>query len=72
MRDWITEHKAMLENLTSVQARCTELLLENRELKAKLASSLILPGWDCPDCKCFNGEAKERLENCRYCNGKRV
>jgi hypothetical protein len=29
-------HKQALENLTSVQARCTELVLENRALKDKL------------------------------------
>lgn len=29
--------KAMSENLTATQARCTELLLENRELKKRLA-----------------------------------
>ena len=33
---WVLEHpyvKALLNNLTSTQERCTELLLENRELR---------------------------------------
>ena len=29
------EYKAMLANLTETQTRCTELLLENRELREK-------------------------------------
>jgi uncharacterized protein YdcH (DUF465 family) len=33
------EYKAMLENLTSTQARCTELLEETRTLKRKLANA---------------------------------
>jgi hypothetical protein len=33
----INLEKTMLENLTHVQARCTELLLENRELKQRIA-----------------------------------
>jgi len=34
---WILrDGKAMLENLTATQKRCTELLLENRELKSKI------------------------------------
>lgn len=32
----VHNHEAILANLTTTQARCTELLLENRELKAKL------------------------------------
>jgi hypothetical protein len=31
------ELRAVYENLTNVQIRCTELLLENRELKKQLA-----------------------------------
>ena len=34
------EYKAMLDNLTSCQARCTELLLENRELKKSPTAQL--------------------------------
>lgn len=29
---------------------------------------IFLPGWDCPKCKCFNGEAKERRRACRACD----
>lgn len=31
----------------------------------------LLPGWDCPHCKCFNGDVKQRLEECRACGTKR-
>lgn len=70
----------LAENLANVQARCTELLLENRELKSQLtdtlaaaleSSGLLLPGWTCPDCRTFNGEAKERLLICRACTTPR-
>jgi hypothetical protein len=33
------DHDAMLENLTLTQARCTELLLENRELRGVSAEA---------------------------------
>jgi hypothetical protein len=29
--------------------------------------TIVLPGWDCPNCQVFNGEAKEPLDNCRHC-----
>jgi hypothetical protein len=65
----VLEHLAaqLLDNLTSTQARCTELLLENRELRA----GIILPGWHCPKCQGFNGDAKERLTSCRACEAPR-
>lgn len=49
------------DQLTSVQTRCTELLLENRELRA----GLLLPGWTCA-CGVFNGSMKS-LKECRCC-----
>lgn len=58
------ERRQLLDNLTATQARCTSLLEENRALKAKLAN-VALPGWFCPLCGCWNGEAKERLNVCR-------
>lgn len=30
--------------------------------------SLDLPGWDCPACHVFNGEAKEERFVCRACD----
>lgn len=33
------DYKAMLDNLTSTQARCTELLEENRELRRRLETT---------------------------------
>jgi hypothetical protein len=29
---------------------------------------MILPGWQCPKCQGFNGEAKEELTRCRSCD----
>lgn len=58
------ERRQLLDNLTATQARCTELVEENRALKAKLAN-VALPGWFCPMCGGWNGEAKERLDVCR-------
>jgi len=34
----ISEYDAVLENLTAVQARCTELLEENRKLKEEVVA----------------------------------
>lgn len=59
------EYQAMFDNLTATQARCTELLEENRELKR------WMPGWFCPKCAVFNGEVKEPLPVCRSCGGPR-
>ena len=30
----------------------------------------ILPGWVCPDCNGFVGEAKQRYDICYYCEGR--
>lgn len=35
------------------------------------AGGLVLPGWSCPSCGGFNGEAKEILEKCRACGTSR-
>lgn len=51
------------DNLTHTQNRCTELLEDNRRLRR----GIVLPGWHCPSCKAFNGEAKEVLIHCRAC-----
>jgi hypothetical protein len=29
--------------------------------------TIELPGWTCPSCLAFNGDAKERLAECRAC-----
>jgi hypothetical protein len=34
---------------------------------ARSLDGILLPGWDCPSCQVFNGEAKEPLECCRHC-----
>jgi hypothetical protein len=60
----------VLANLTAVQARCTELLLENRELRAREKANLT-PGWICAACMGFNGDAKEKLSACRACGAGR-
>lgn len=28
---------------------------------------ILLPGWFCPNCTAFNGDAKEFLQKCRCC-----
>jgi len=71
--DYVREHpeyKAMLENLTATQARCTELLDMYRACKREL-DSCLLPGWTCPSCKAFTGTAKEKLTKCRCCEHER-
>ena len=32
-------------------------------------TGLVLPGWTCPRCGVFNGEAKEKRTECRACTG---
>lgn len=64
------------KQLTIVQGRCTELLEEARALRARLAhfeamDGLLLPGWLCPHCKAFVGEAKQRRDECRVCGAAR-
>ena len=61
------EYKAMLENLTATQTRCSELIQENRGLRA----GLILTGWFCGACGVFSGTAKEELTACRCCGAPR-
>lgn len=56
------EMTLVYENLTATQKRCTELL---EELRRERASNLF-PGWTCA-CGVFNGEAKEKREDCRAC-----
>jgi len=62
------DYKLMLDNLTSTQARCTELLTE---VRAYRASGICLPGWRCGYCQAFNGSAREVLERCRACDAPR-
>lgn len=31
-------------------------------------TGIVLPGWDCPKCRAFNGEAKEIRLTCRACD----
>lgn len=40
----------------------------------KAPSGLLLPGWTCkkPDCRAFNGSAKEVLTHCRACDTPRL
>jgi hypothetical protein len=51
-------------NLTETQKRCTDLLSQVREYRQR---GLMLPGWNCERCGCFNGEAKEEKLACRSC-----
>lgn len=61
--------------LTSTQVRCTELLEENRSLKARIAeleNGLIIKGWKCTYCKAFVGEEKEIHLECIWCDKPRA
>ena len=33
----------------------------------QIRPGIVLPGWNCPRCKHFNGEAKEHRSECRVC-----
>jgi hypothetical protein len=45
-------------------------ILDRNAIQLRLGDN-ILPGWICKSCKAFNGDAKEKLQNCRACGGKR-
>lgn len=45
--------------------------VELQEVSRK-AEGVLLPGWVCKNCRCFNGDAKERLERCRSCDASRA
>ena len=34
--------------------------------------TIVLPGWSCPTCRAFNGEAVQRYEACRACGERRT
>jgi hypothetical protein len=40
---------------------------------AMIDDGILIPGWDCsnPDCRVFNGSAKEELQTCRCCGAPR-
>lgn len=38
---------------------------------AEPADGIILPGWDCQRCRCFNGEAVQVHLTCRFCGAER-
>ena len=59
-------HDTMHETLTATQARCTELLLEVRQLRA----GIVLPGFTCA-CGVFTGFEKEAHVCCRACGAPR-
>lgn len=70
------DNERLSENLTTVQARCTEQELELRTLRkviAKYEESAALPGlgWDCKVCGAFNGSLKDELKVCRCCERSR-
>jgi hypothetical protein len=66
LRQALNREKFLNDNMTSVHARCTDLLNELRNLHA----GIVLKGWTCPNpvCRVFNGEEKERRDRCRACD----
>ena len=63
-------NRLLYQQIASLHARCGELKEENRKLQRALDASL-LPGWTCPRCGVFTGDAKERHERCRSCDAPR-
>ena len=56
-----------LELIERIATLCDEL----DAMRSEMRQSLVLPGWTCPGCGGFNGEAKARRETCRSCNHPR-
>jgi hypothetical protein len=63
----VDAYRTLLDNLTSTQERCTELLNEVRRLHA----GIHLAGWSCPACRAFNGSERGELSRCRACEAPR-
>ena len=64
-----------------LETEVAELRDRCAQLEALLADALsalilektvnsLLPGWDCAECKVFNGEAKAGRMECRVCGWK--
>lgn len=54
------------ELIQRIQALCTTVEWLREKLEER-TNGLNLPGWFCPGCGVFNGEAKEKRESCRVC-----
>jgi hypothetical protein len=65
----LNREKLLNDNLTSVQARCTQLVEKLREYEA----TIVLKGWTCTVdiCRVFNSEEKAHMPKCRACDAPR-
>lgn len=62
--EWAAEEHVLLEVIRSQDREIIEL---RKELDQYRRSGFCLPGWFCPKCRVFNGEAKSILSECRAC-----
>lgn len=69
------ESKFLSDSAESSTESLLKVLNERNALRAELAaartqlavSGIVLPGWTCARCQCFNSAAKEWLKECRAC-----
>jgi hypothetical protein len=64
------EEWAVRQNLEDMVKKCASLI---EKLALAQCSGILLPGFDCsnPDCRAFNGTAKEERATCRCCGTPR-
>lgn len=55
------------KEILAYQFRIVEL-----EKRPPAPEGILLPGWDCPSCRAFNGTLKEDLKRCRCCDAPRI
>lgn len=66
----IRDRDAMAETLTITQELCTKL--RNELLAYKQSQALPGLGWDCPNCRAFNGTVQDpNMAACRCCDAPR-
>lgn len=82
-QEWQGRASSLSADLARVTGTNAELLQENADLtrvlgetvlaieRGKHTAQVVLPGWLCPKCHVFNGEAKELYLVCRCCGAKR-
>jgi hypothetical protein len=62
-------------DIDELHALSERLIESERKAHAQLRHARIfthpLTAWTCPECKCFNGEERATIANCRRCNHPR-
>lgn len=67
---------AIKQQLFDVKSRLDRLEVHHEMEKAKekrtqSSGGIRLAGWNCPNCKVFNGEEKEPRTHCRHCDAEK-